>query len=771
MRGPRSVAIARVLAVVALALSLAAVGVSKAAVGSFRAGGPVAAAPSASWVTDGGVEAMAVAGDTVYAGGGLGYVGARTGALTMFGAAAQHPQRGWPVILGGDASAGFVQAVVSDGRGGWIVGGSFRTVGGYPCPRLARIARDRRLDRRFCLGPNDGVHALAVRGKTVFVGGDFLRIGGVARVRLAAVDLASGKLLAWNAPVTGRPSWDHDDKIPPTVWALAVAGDTLVIGGFFERVGGAARANLAAVDAVTARPRPWRPTGNASYPDGTVFSLAVSGDTAYAAGEFVKLAGQSAHSFGAVDVRTGSRVRWQPRVRGTVDYMPHYVAVAGNRVYLTEYDEIVGATTIIAVTRDTGSVVKTFNVPKISGVNTWVSTLAVGPRALYIGGEFTRFGGRDVGNLAAVDLRSGRVLPWAPLANSAVGALAVANGTLAVGGTLTSAGGTRRDGLVAIDGGTGKLLPWAPRPDGDVSAMAIAGSRLYAGGAFRKIDGSSRPGLAAFDLKTRTLTSWAPRLAPNDYDLVRAMAADGNTIYVGGSFTSANGQKRQHLAAFDATTGALLPWNPQLVGGDVKKLGDIDAIDAADGRVFVAYSFDTAKGSVSGIAEIDATTGAVSDWGWSPRVEDGLAGVTALECANGVLYVGGDFSSFAGERRLGLAAVDTTTHDPLPWKPSLGGGSVIPTIGPVPPGAESLLAVGRLLAVAGEFRTAGGAPHSGIALIDGTSGTVLPWRPPAEEAPQDGATVVAASQTIIAFDGDTGGGDAISAYRLAPTQP
>ena len=392
---------------------------------------------------------MAVAGDTVYAGGEIGYVGARTGALAMFGAAAQHPQRGWPVILGGDASAAFVQAVVSDGSGGWIVGGSFTTVGGYPCPRLARITRDRRLDRRFCIGPNGGVHALAVRGKTVFVGGDFLRIGGAARVRLAAVGIATGKLLAWRAPVTGRPSWDRDDKISPSVWALAVAGDTLVVGGFFERVGGEPRANLAAVDAVTARPRPWRPTGNARYPDDApVYSLGVYGDTVYVAGAFDKLAGESAAGVGAVDVRTGSRVRWRPRISMGVRYgVPEHLTVARDRVYFTRDN---GAA-IVAVTRDSGSLVATFNVPRIGGENAWISALAVGPRTLYLGGEFTRIGKRDVSNLAAVDLRSGRVLPWAPPANSDVHALAVANGTLAVGGALTSAGGTRRDGLVAVE--------------------------------------------------------------------------------------------------------------------------------------------------------------------------------------------------------------------------------------------------------------------------------------------------------------------------------
>ena len=758
------------LAAVVLALSLAAIGLAEAAVGSFRAGAPVAASPSASWVTDGGVNAIAVAGDTVYAGGSIGYVGARTGALALFGTGDQRPQRGWPAILGGggDPLAAPVEAVVSDASGGWIVGGSFATVGGYPCPSLARITRDRRLDRRFCLGPNGVVHALAVHNKTVFVGGDFLRIGGAPRVRLAAVDLATGKLLAWRAPVTGRPTWDHDDKILPSVEALAVAGGTLVVGGFFERVGGALRANLAAVDAVTARPLPWRPTGNARYAEWAfVRSLATSGDTAYVFGEFDKLGGQSADGVGAVDVRTGSRLRWQPRIRGTP---VGCLAVAGDRVYLTKSVDDYSGAVIVAVTRDTGSLVKTFSVPRISGGvdKPSVNALAVAQRTLYLGGDFTRIGKRGVSNLAAVDLRSGRVLPGVPLANSEVHALAVANGTLAVGGTLTSAGGTSREGLVAIDGSTGKLLPWAPRlepppaSEEGVTALAIAGPRLYAGGGFTKIDGVGRPGLAAFDLNTRRLTSWAPKLTPRDqYSLVQAMAADGNTIYIGGVFARANGEPRRHLAAFDATTGALLPWNPQRIGGAVKELGDIKAIDVADGRVYVAYEFTNTNGhDGDGLAEIDAATGSVS--AWSPRF-DGIDGVTALECTNGVLYLGGDFSSFAGQRRLGLAAVDATTHQLLPWKPSLG-----PRLGirrPVgKPSSSPSASYSRLRAT---FDTAGGASHPGIALDRQRQRRRPPVAPTRRGRPPRKGPPLSrqARRSSLSAAGS------ISAYRLTPTQP
>ncbi|GIW09481.1 MAG: hypothetical protein KatS3mg061_0538 [Dehalococcoidia bacterium] len=46
--------------------------------------------------------------------------------------------------------------------------------------------------------PDDWVYALAVSGSTVYVGGGFTSVGGQTRNRLAALDAATGNVTSWN---------------------------------------------------------------------------------------------------------------------------------------------------------------------------------------------------------------------------------------------------------------------------------------------------------------------------------------------------------------------------------------------------------------------------------------------------------------------------------------------------------------------------------------------------------------------------------------------
>ena len=76
------------------------------------------------------------------------------------------------------------------------------------------------------------------------------------------------------------------------------------------------------------------------------------------------------------------------------------------------------------------------------------------------------------------------------------------------------------------------------------------------------------------------VSAWAPAVVPSWG--VNTIAIRGTTVYLGGSFESVGGEPRGNLAAVDATSGALLEWNPGTTGGGVGRLfvlGDTVFVD------------------------------------------------------------------------------------------------------------------------------------------------------------------------------------------------
>ncbi|HTW19117.1 MAG TPA: hypothetical protein VME70_02770 [Mycobacteriales bacterium] len=123
-----------------------------------------------------------------------------------------------------------------------------------------------------------------------------------------------------------------------------------------------------------------------------------------------------------------------------------------------------------------------------------------------------------------------------------------------------------------------------------------------------------------------------------------AVSPDGSTVYVGGSFTSVDGQPRDHLAAFSTSTGVLLPWNPD-VGGKVS------AIAARGDVVYIGGSFARVGGVAVGsnFAALDATSGAPLSWGTgTPPSFDDTVDALAVNSDGSQVVVGGYFSHVDG---------------------------------------------------------------------------------------------------------------------------
>ncbi|KQS68792.1 PKD domain-containing protein [Modestobacter sp. Leaf380] len=182
-------------------------------------------------------------------------------------------------------------------------------------------------------------------GKTLYVGGEFTRVGTATRNRIAAFDTATGALTAFAPSVSG------------VVKAIGATASTVYLGGTVSAVGGVSRSRLAAVTTAGAL-LPWAPvpgvgpTSGNSLPDNPtrnaqtsneVKSLVVTngGSQVVVSGHFYTLNGNPASGVGALDATTGASRAFAMGTQITnqgVNSAVYSLSTDGTTVYGTGYD-------------------------------------------------------------------------------------------------------------------------------------------------------------------------------------------------------------------------------------------------------------------------------------------------------------------------------------------------------------------------------------------------------------------------------------------------
>lgn len=397
----------------------------------------------------GTVYSIAVSGSTVYLGGGFTTVGgveqARAAAVGPDGALANwNPApdstvfaiaiSGASVYLGGQftvaggvprnrlaavdqqgiltdwnpgASAG-VRAIAVSGSTVYV-GGSFATVAGQARNRAAAVGTDGTL---AAWNPDAGsaagsrVHAIAVSGSTVYLGGTFTTIGGSTRSLAAAVG-TDGTLLPWNPSVTGT-----------SVNAIVVPSSEsrIFLGGSFFQVGGSSKLNLAAVE-TSGSLSPFFAEANA-----VVNAITLHQSTMYIGGSFTTVAGIARNRAAAVDT-DGTVKPWDPNVDAPVH------AITGDSTFSTVF--LGGAFSTVGgearnraaavSTSGSGTVLPSWN-PNVGNITVFAirwGTNAFGDPQVLLGGDFTTISATTALRAAAVSASSGGLwggwwTRWAP---------------------------------------------------------------------------------------------------------------------------------------------------------------------------------------------------------------------------------------------------------------------------------------------------------------------------------------------------------------------
>jgi trimeric autotransporter adhesin len=655
------------------------------------------------WVTNGDVRAIVQSGDNVYLGGNFSRVGPATGCGVPLDVSSAGVPSVFPKIAGSSATLA-VNCVIPDGTGGWYIGGSFTSVGGFPRLNMAHIKSDLTVDQNFDPRPNSTVGAMALSGSVVYLAGDFTDLDGVLRNRLAAVDVATGDPTAWNPAPNGIVS------------ALAVSGSVVYVGGAFTQIGGQPRLRIAAINGATGVATSWNPSA-----DNEVHSLAVNGSIVFAGGLFITIGGQPRPYLAAIDALTGAATGWDPPCDNDVRFM----VVGGSQLYIAGlFSQVGGASRNGLAALDVGaSLVSSWDPNPDSRVLTIVPD---GP-TVWVGGTFESVGGEQFGNIAKLDASTGAALDWTPILDGPVNALARGGTRIYAGGSFRSVGGVARNNLAAFQISTGSVTSWNPNSNGIVQCMALRGDSVYVGGHFTVMGGSARNRIAAVHRITGLVTPFNP----NANGSVYALTAHGVAIYAGGDFTTLGGVTRNRLAAIKLDS-TLFPWNPNLNG-------TVRAILVNSPTIYVGGTFTTVGAATRNrAAAIDSTTGTATGWDPSPN---GTI-VYALGLMDNRIYIAGDFTVIELQSRNRLAALNPVSGLAYSWDPS-------------PNGPVLCLAVtSSLVYFGGSFTQVAGQSRPSLAAFEIPAGVLKSWNPTTNRtvsaiAKQDSVVFVGGAFTAV----------------------
>lgn len=308
------------------------------------------------------------------------------------------------------------------------------------------------------------------------------------------------------------------------------------------------------------------------------------------------------------------------------------------------------------------------------------SAVSDGQGGWYIAGGFTEVNGEPRAHLAHI-LGDGAVDPnWTPdlsgdaKPNYIYATLARANDRLFVAGTFSTVDGRSLGNVVALDAQTGDVAQgWQGNFNAlgeGTFALVTDGEHLYVGVTGKAIvDGKVRNCLVGLDAQTGQLDSrFAPSLQPpGDLVCVSSLALSGGTLFVSGTFAQSANENRVTVVALNAKAGAAVPGfvSPSLSPKQSVPL----ALAASTDALYVGGNFEAADGSPHrGLVVLDPQTGTpLQSFDAAVPTSNGETGsVFSLLLVGDQLYLGGDFNAVAGEPRNGFAVLDASSGKLLP---------------------------------------------------------------------------------------------------------
>ncbi|TGM60394.1 hypothetical protein [Leptospira vanthielii] len=538
---------------------------------------------------------------------------------------------------------GLSNVAISDGSGGFYIGGDFTHVQGIKRSQVAHILSGCQLDPNFVPveDPSRNIAALSLLGDNLYVGGMFVGWGSGSQTNIVSLNRYTGAL---NSEFLS-PSYDN------SIFDIVSDDSTLYVGGHFQDIGGNPRYGLVKLSPITGAIDSSF-TGQAPA-GGQVNDLHLGTDhtgtrVLYIVGPF---AGRAMSFY-----LNGTQTSWAPNPNLEVFKVNQYE----NTVYLGGEFTTIGATPsnyLVGVDNQLGAIKE-----NSFSLNSYVRNLNVIGNKLYVLGDFTEAKGQKRNYSASFDLPSQNLNQWDPSLNSSIyfpaGDIVVAGSTILIASNHTAVNIKPRNNFVVFDEETGYPVENTPNFDFSIKALHVKDNHLYVGGGFENVNGSPRFAFAILDFPQYQLNPTNLSITGTSVE-IRTITSNQNQVFFGGyGMTGVGGQSRNALASIDSNSLNLTSWNPNLgIGGSASSLLVVKDV------VFVGGIYNSMNGdaTVTNYRAVDSVTGVMRLI--PSNVNYPSNGVNTQTYLDGTIYLGGIFTSIGSLGTFNyIAAFDTQTQ-------------------------------------------------------------------------------------------------------------
>lgn len=376
------------------------------------------------------------------------------------------------------------------------------------------------------------------------------------------------------ATATLSPTADRTWMTDGNVYAVVRAGDRIYIGGRFSHVSACPPTlscptntvdalNVAALDATTGVAiRDFRPQIQGS--GAIVYALAVLGGNLFVGGQFDAVDGTPRRNLAAVDLGSGvlDPTFDTPVGVDATDHIRGMVA-STTRIYIAGGFRSVGGqprSRLASLTAE-GDVDPAWR-PRTSGVTRSLG-LTCDSSAVIVGGAFREAAGtggslQSRATLAIFDATTGALDPWTPPAAEIPNGVTTYDLAANCSRVFAGYGGTNWIYGFDLTKDTNNLL-WALQTGGNVQAVTVRDDRVLFGGHFSQVSilntntKVKRMHFAIVDLDGNVQSDWVPSFGGQIHTGPWDILATGSQIYVGGGYTDVSSDRRWCIARFTDT--------------------------------------------------------------------------------------------------------------------------------------------------------------------------------------------------------------------------